>query len=285
MLAEYTGDLTEKRFLFYLCSKQGLGAYKSIIKRNPTLLDILATFPSCFPPLQVLLEHLHHLQPRWYSIANSPLASPNSVKIVFNIVEYQLESKTVKGLCTPWLNSLVDTVQSRIPIPIFPKPENTFRLSNIDQPLIFIAAGTGIAPFMGYLQHLSFSKEKFTSKVLFIYGHRYNCDSKSDSLYSKTLNLYSESKLCRVIECTSQEPNPLNYHYVQDAIRGESLEIFNLIQKENATVYICGSPAMAKNINAALCDVWAKHTNLDQIKILEYFKGLNDLHRIKRDLW
>lgn len=284
MLAEYTQDITEKKFLLYLCSKQGLQAYKSILQQKPTLLDLLATFPSCFPPLQVLLEHLHHLQPRWYSIANSPLASPDSLKIVFNIVEYQLESKSFKGLCTPWLNSLVEGKELiRESIPIFPKPENTFRLENMNNPLIFIAAGTGIAPIMGFLQHLSLLKQSV--KVLFIYGHRYSSNLKNDFLYSETLNRFIEEKVCRLIECTSQESNPMNYSYVQDAIRGESLEIYDLIDKEHASLYICGSPAMAKNVNAALCDVWAKYSNLDQVRILEYFKSLADGQRIKRDLW
>jgi sulfite reductase alpha subunit-like flavoprotein len=193
----------------------------------------------------------------------------------------------IKGLCTPWLESLVEARKSiaEVEIPIFPKPESTFKLENPlgKNPIIFIAAGTGIAPIFGFLQHLSLVKANI--KVLFIYGHRYNCVEKNDFLYSDALIQMGKDNVCRLIECTSQETNSTGYSYVQDAIRGESCEIFNLIDKENATVYVCGSPAMSKNVNAALSDVWSKHSDLDQIKILEHLKSLTDSHRIKRDLW
>ncbi len=287
LLAEYTGDLTEKKFLLYLCSKQGMKTYKMILEKKPTLLDILATFTTCLPPLQVLLQHLHHLQPRWYSIANSPISNPDLIKILFNIVEYQHDSKTIKGICSPWLESLVEAKKSlvQVEIPIFPKLNSTFKLDNPlgKNPLVFIAAGTGIAPIMGFLQHLSLLKENI--KVLFIFGHRYNSLEKNDFLYAETLNQMVKDNVLKLIECTSQEPNTLGYRHVQDAIRGESCEIYNLIDKENATVFVCGSPAMSKNVNSALSDVWSKHSDLDQIQILEHLKGLTDNHRIKRDLW
>ena len=55
-LVEFCDDPVEKRRLQELCSKQGAGDYTKYI-REPTLClqDILAAFPSCSPPIEVVL--------------------------------------------------------------------------------------------------------------------------------------------------------------------------------------------------------------------------------------
>ncbi|XP_063138782.1 methionine synthase reductase isoform X4 [Rattus norvegicus] len=110
-LSDYTSDATEKRRLQELCSKQGAADYNRFIRdASVCLLDLLLTFPSCQPPLNLLLEHLPKLQPRPYSCASSSLLHPDKLHFVFNIVE--LPSNTTaaslrKGVCTGWLATLV----------------------------------------------------------------------------------------------------------------------------------------------------------------------------------
>ncbi|XP_029934914.1 methionine synthase reductase isoform X3 [Myripristis murdjan] len=69
-LVECTGDTKQKRRLQELCSKQGAADYNLYV-RDPSLsvLELLTAFPSCSPPLSLLLEHLPKLQPRPYSAA------------------------------------------------------------------------------------------------------------------------------------------------------------------------------------------------------------------------
>lgn len=69
-LVDYTSDSAEKRRLQELCSKQGAADYNRFVRDACVcLLDLLLAFPSCQPPLGVLLEHLPKLQPRPYSCA------------------------------------------------------------------------------------------------------------------------------------------------------------------------------------------------------------------------
>ncbi|XP_037654935.1 methionine synthase reductase isoform X3 [Choloepus didactylus] len=73
-LVDYTSDGTEKRRLQELCSKQGAADYNRFVRDScVTLLDLLCAFPSCQPPLHLLLEHLPKLQPRPYSCAREKL--------------------------------------------------------------------------------------------------------------------------------------------------------------------------------------------------------------------
>jgi sulfite reductase alpha subunit-like flavoprotein len=119
-MAEYTTDVTEKKLLLFLCSRQGTvnifrsndvmtGAneLKKLMALSPTLLDFFDTLPFCRPPLERLLDVLPPLAPRYYSICSSPLLQPHSVDVAFNVVKYSAEEKFERlGICTPYLGKI-----------------------------------------------------------------------------------------------------------------------------------------------------------------------------------
>ena len=148
--------------------------------------ELLALFPSCSPTLSALVETLRPLPPRFYSIACSPFLHPTSVTVAFSIVRYSCGECNKRlcpddadvhliqreGLCTsyllrelsPWLcpDKRVDANSNKqIRFRIFVKPSITFRLpGSIQHPLIMIGPGTGVAPFMGFLEHRSYIEKK-----------------------------------------------------------------------------------------------------------------------------
>lgn len=55
-LVEYTRDSVQKRRLQELCSKQGAADYNLYVRdQSLSLLELLAAFPSCSPPLSLLI--------------------------------------------------------------------------------------------------------------------------------------------------------------------------------------------------------------------------------------
>ncbi|TKS87830.1 Methionine synthase reductase [Collichthys lucidus] len=113
-LVEHTGDGVQRRRLQELCSKQGATDYNLYV-RDPSLslLELLTAFPSCSPPLSLLIEHLPKLQPRPYSAASSCLRHPGKLHFVFNVVEFPACSGRPagrRGLCTGWLFDLINPV-------------------------------------------------------------------------------------------------------------------------------------------------------------------------------
>ncbi|KAF0717190.1 hypothetical protein AaE_010911, partial [Aphanomyces astaci] len=139
-----------------------------------SVVDILRLFPTCRPPLASVLSLLPTLSPRYYSLASSPLSSqPHKVHIAFTIVEYALPvvqggttSRLLRrrGLCTSWLHALARPLLHpqttpvnaavAVQIPIFHHPTKDFTLpANPSYPLILIGPGTGVTPFVGFLQH------------------------------------------------------------------------------------------------------------------------------------
>ncbi|XP_063154780.1 methionine synthase reductase isoform X2 [Candoia aspera] len=108
-LVEYTTAISEKRRLQELCSKQGSLDYNSFI-RDPrvSLLDLLCVFPTCKPPLSLLIEHLPKLQARPYSVASSTLFHPGKMNFIFNILEFPSHlGELRRGVCTGWLADMV----------------------------------------------------------------------------------------------------------------------------------------------------------------------------------
>jgi methionine synthase reductase len=230
----------------------------------PTLLDLLITFPSCKPPLERLLDVLPSHQPRYYSIANSPLVNRDLLHFAFNIVDYRTpDPYNVRkyGVCTPWLDNLSGYVKERnkrislsteINIPIFIKPNpNGFAVpSDISRPIIMIGPGTGVAPFVGFIQHREqqiIAKRKLNNiektfgEMWLFYGCR---DIEKDYLYREELERFSKHGVLKeLLVAVSRAPNAGlngNPKYVQDLLRKRGQEIYELLDQKNAMIFVCG---------------------------------------------
>ncbi|XP_069586515.1 methionine synthase reductase isoform X2 [Ranitomeya imitator] len=180
-LVEYTSDTGEKRRLLELCSKQGSADYNRFIRDHSiSILELLNAFPSCKPPLGLLIEHLPKLQPRSYSAASSSLFHPGKLHFIFNVINLEPCSGRAlprKGVCTGWLAELVkpndevceekaiacseDMIATEPQISIYIRPSTSFQLPmDISIPIIMLGAGTGIAPYIGFLQHREIQRQQ-----------------------------------------------------------------------------------------------------------------------------
>ncbi|XP_019718727.1 methionine synthase reductase isoform X2 [Hippocampus comes] len=168
-VAEHTADCVQKRRLQELCSKQGTADYNQFVRESSlSVLELLAAFPSCLPPLSLFVEHLPKLQPRPYSAASSCLRHPGKLNFVLSVVELPTclgRPVGRRGLCTGWLFDLVTPLlvlpgkaesQRCLALPqihVSLRPNHSFRQpSDTSVPLIMVGPGTGVAPFIGFLQ-------------------------------------------------------------------------------------------------------------------------------------
>ncbi|RIA98415.1 hypothetical protein C1645_870670 [Glomus cerebriforme] len=310
LMAEYTADEEEKKTLLFLCSKQGTTQFIRLREQVPTLLDLLVTFPSCKPPLERLLDVLPSQQPRYYSIVNSPLVNRDLLQFAFNIVDYKTPDpyNTRKyGVCTPWLDNLSGYVKERneriplttkINIPIFMKPNpHGFAVpADISRPIIMIGPGTGVAPFVGFIQHREqqIIVERKLNNIEKIFGEMwlfYGCrDIEKDYLYREELERFLEHGILKeLLVAVSRAPNAGlngNPKYVQDLLRKRGQEIYELLDQKNAIIFVCGdAQGMAKSVNDALADILVDHGKIkksDALKLL--VQWMND-KRYLRDLW
>ncbi|XP_070784159.1 methionine synthase reductase [Enoplosus armatus] len=315
-LVEHTGDNMQRRRLQELCSKQGTADYNLYV-RDPSLSasELLAAFPSCSPPLSLLIEHLPKLQPRPYSAASSCLRHPGKLHFVFNTVEFPACSGRPagrRGLCTGWLFDLIN------PVLVFPgkaessgclalpkihvslRPNCSFRPpSDLSVPFIMVGPGTGVAPFIGFLQQREKERQEnpgatFGETWLF-FGCRHR---DQDYLFREELEGFvSSGTLSHLKVCFSrddleeeeqQEANvsAARPRYVQHNLLRNSKHITDILLKQNGYLYVCGDAKnMAKDVNDTLMEMIKTELQADQLDAMKRLAGLREEKRYLQDIW
>ncbi|KAI5617111.1 methionine synthase reductase isoform X2, partial [Silurus asotus] len=341
-LADCTQETSEKRRLQELCSREGAADYDRFV-RTPSvcILDLLRAFPSCTPPLSLLiaqslnhslnasnwmvslsiwlpqrltmlLEHLPKLQPRAYSAASSSLLHPGKVHIVFSVVGFPAcaEHPERLGLCTGWLADRVSTFiepygtkrasresvdYAALPkIHVVPRLNSTFHLpSDPTVPMVMVGPGTGVAPFIGFLQQRQKERERnqdssFGETWLF-----FGCRHKDrDFIFREELERFVENgTLSHLKVCFSRaeqdndgsEPNP---KYVQHNLLLHAEQVARILLKENGCLYVCGDAKnMAKDVNDTLIEIIGENLQVDKLDSMKTIAKLREEKRYRQDIW
>lgn len=320
MLVEYTEDPQEKRRLQELCSKQGSSDYQAFV-REPSicLLEVLKAFPSCKPPFQRLLEHLPHLSPRPYSVSSSPLSDPCRLHFVFNVVEFPpIEDlrHDRQGVCTGWLSRVTKDIKSigqdndtliandfrkmslsdqpsnsRIQVQVSARKNPGFKLpEEFKIPIIMIGPGTGVAPFVGFLEHRKLQIErchgdKQKSETWLFYGCRHR---EKDFLYKEELESYHQSGILNhlIVSFSRENSDSSSPRYVQDNLKLHAAELGKLLFNDNAVVYVCGDAKnMAKDVFTSFCDIVEQHLGVSKADAIKEMAKLRAEKRYHEDVW
>ncbi|XP_035175556.1 methionine synthase reductase isoform X1 [Oxyura jamaicensis] len=309
-LVECTSNAGEKRRLQELCSRQGNSDYTRFIREsNVCLLDLLRAFPSCKPSLNLLIEHLPKLQARFYSVSSSNLYQPGKLSFVFNIVEFPAcptRPVSRKGVCTGWLAELVAPLlhpnkntlctEGGSPpteeIPIFARPNNTFHLpSDPSVPFVMVGPGTGIAPFIGFLQHRQKLREEHTDwhfgETWLFFGCRHH---DRDYLFKDELRCFLENgtlthlKVCFSRDSSTAEGAPPKY--VQDVLRLYAKEVARVLLKDSGYFYVCGDKKyMADGVSDAVVDILSMEMEVDKLEAMKMLAMLRETKRYLQDVW
>ncbi|XP_065485524.1 methionine synthase reductase [Caloenas nicobarica] len=309
-LVECTSDVGEKRRLQELCSRQGASDYTRFIREsNVCLLDLLHAFPSCKPSLNLLIEHLPKLQARSYSVSSSNLYQPGRVCFVFNIVEFPTcpaRPVSRKGVCTGWLAELVAPLlhankntlnakggsPSTEKISIFARPNNTFHLpADPSVPFMMVGPGTGISPFIGFLQHRQKLREEhrdweFGETWLF-FGCRHR---DRDYLFKDELRCFLENgTLTHLKVCFSRDSSTAEVaspKYVQEVIRLYAKEVARVLLQEGGYFYVCGDKKhMADGVSDAVVDILSMEMEVDKLEAMKILAMLREAKRYLQDVW
>uniref|UniRef100_A0A8C1GTP7 Methionine synthase reductase n=1 Tax=Cyprinus carpio TaxID=7962 RepID=A0A8C1GTP7_CYPCA len=304
-LADFTQNGSEKRRLLELCSKEGSADYNSFVRdTNVCLLDLLRAFPSCLPPLSLLFEHLPKLQPRAYSAASSSLQHPGKVHFVFNVVEFPAcpEHPARTGLCTGWLADHVSSILrplGTVPaseIPSLPRPSSTFHLpADPSIPVVMVGPGTGVAPFIGFLQQREKEREANQEATFGETWLFFGCRHKDKDFlfrYVEELERFAlNGTLSHLIVCFSRdEPDAAGTvnrpTYVQHNLRLHAKNVASILLKNKGCLYVCGDAKnMAKDVNDTLLEIIGNELQIDKLDAMKIVAGLREEKRYLQDIW
>nr|XP_019598927.1 PREDICTED: methionine synthase reductase isoform X2 [Rhinolophus sinicus]XP_019598928.1 PREDICTED: methionine synthase reductase isoform X2 [Rhinolophus sinicus] len=298
-----TSNGSEKRRLQELCSRQGAADYNRFVRdAGVCLLDLLLAFPSCRPPLSLLLEHLPKLQPRPYSCASSSLSHPGRLRFVFNVVEFpSCTSEGVRrGVCTGWLASLAESIllpgggkARAAQIPISLRTTNSFHLpSDPSAPIIMVGPGTGIAPFIGFLQHREKLQEQHPDRHFGAMWLFFGCRHRDrDYLFREELRHFHKRGILTHLKVSFSRDTPEGEEeapvkYVQDSLRLHSQQVAGLLLQERGHIYVCGDAKnMAKDVNDALAEIISQEAGVDKLEAMKTLAALKEEKRYLQDIW
>ncbi|MFK0291809.1 molybdopterin-dependent oxidoreductase [Streptomyces sp. NPDC090442] len=220
---------------------------------------------------------LKRLQPRLYSISSSPLVHPSEVRLTVSVVRYTDDrGRDGKGVCSTYLAEHADDG----PVQVFVQRSPHFRPpADPATPMIMVGPGTGVAPFVGFLEDRR-ARGHTGPNWLFFGGQR----RATDFYYREDLEAYRASgHLDRLDVAFSRDQR--NKVYVQDRMREHGPRLWQWL-RDGAHFYVCGDAGrMARDVDQALRDIAAAHGNMDADEAADYVRRLSADKRYVRDVY
>lgn len=244
---------------------------------NHDVLDLVTDFPGSLSP-QDFINLLRVLNPRLYSVANSPLVHPGEVHFTVGLMEYPLNERMHSGVCSTFFADRVDIGDS---LPISLEANEKFRLpDDTTKPIVMIATGTGVAPFRAFLQARDHQQAKGNNWLFF--GDRH---ADSDFLYREEFEHYFKSGLLTRLNTVFSRDTP-EKKYVQQLLLENSKELFEWIQDREAVVYLCGNKrTMGKDVKQTLEQIVEKEAGFSADETAAYMEQLKQQKRLQMDLY
>ncbi len=237
-----------------------------------TLADNTQLVPARF------VELLSPLNPRLYSIASSMALVGNQVHLTVGKVTYQQNGRIRKGVAS---TMLADRMEGNCELRVFVQPNHAGFTIPDDQtkPMIMVGPGTGIAPFIAFLQERQ--ARGGTGRNWLFFGDQHQT---LDFLYEEQLLEWQATGLLTKLD-TAFSRDTEQKVYVQDKMRQRGAELWSWLDA-GAHLYVCGDASrMAADVDVALKEIIAGHGNLSTQEAAEFVRKLATEKRYVRDVY
>ncbi|KAJ1660793.1 hypothetical protein IWQ61_000328 [Dispira simplex] len=303
-------DLSLARLLRYaalthpqLCHR----AHKEIQQRYRTVAEFLLDSTDCtcsFTWVNWLVQ-LYTMTPRRYSIASCPSAvvaqgNHYDVHLTVAVVHDRYQGRLYPGLTSDCLTALpnphlwVRKKQGDLP---------QFHLAPPTVPVIMIGAGSGIAPFRGFLQERAHQLDQTCanstrSPMLLYFGCRH---PQQDFLYREELNHYIQMNVldrlavsfsrCAISDHkqTDVTPSPgirFEYNaYVQQCLKQDGAMLWELWHQRNAKLYVCGSTKLDTGVWETSLELIQEHGHMSLSEAEQYLLRKKESGHYLQDVW
>lgn len=235
---------------------------KEVIGPRLALIDLLLTTPGCKPPLNVFLASLPKMKIRQYSISSTPLESPEHVSLTFTVhTAPSAAGDRVLGVASNYLaflnrgDELLCTVKASADFHLPANPET---------PVVLFAAGSGVAPFLGFIAERALMKKggrKVGPTVLY-FGMRtpeeiIRKEQLAEWVKDGVLDfrpVLSRSDVASLPDLPGVTFIP-EANYVQDRVWADKDDVAELFT-QGAQYYTCGSGAkLGQGLKKTLVDI------------------------------
>ncbi|HSZ98910.1 MAG TPA: sulfite reductase flavoprotein subunit alpha, partial [Streptosporangiaceae bacterium] len=248
------------------------------------VLRLLDEFASCSLNIFEFLRVAQPLRPRYYSTSSSPRIHGDGVAHI----TVGLEATPVPGMpdrdFCGMSSHYIHTLREGDRLNIFLDSADGFHLQeDVTKPMIFVSAGTGIAPMRAFLWERLALKQAGVSlaEAALFNGIR---SSRLDYIYRDEIGQFAAEGVLNHVQVTTSRERPGRRDYVQDRIREQGALVWRLLAADGY-VYICGSQPMRDAVRAAFVDVIAEHGSMPREHAGAYLHELETTARYRPDLW
>ncbi|KAB5577830.1 putative bifunctional P-450:NADPH-P450 reductase [Coniochaeta sp. 2T2.1] len=257
---------------------------RDISAKRVSILDLLERFPTVDLPFSTFLALLPPMRVRQYSISSSPLWNPTAVTLTYSLLDAPSLSdpsgRHHLGVASSYLASLAPGDKLHVSV----RPSHTafhLPLDAANTPIILIGAGSGIAPFRGFVQERAaqIAAGRKLAPALLFFGCR---APDKDDVYREEMDRWEKLGAVEVRRAFSRsaDADAKGCKYVQDRIWLDRAEVVGL-WKKGAKVYVCGSRGVGDavkkvSIKIAEEDAVAEGRDVNEEKIMKWFDGIKN---------
>ena len=242
------------------------------------VLDALETASDVKLSAEELVSNTDSLKPRLYSIASSMKAVGSEVHLTIGKVTYEREGRLRKGVAS---TMFADRMEVGAQVRVYPMPNHTgFTIpADTATPIIMVGPGTGIAPFIAFLQERAATQSPGKNWLLF--GDR---NEAFDFLYEAELKDWQDAGVITRLDTAFSRDSDEKV-YVQDRMRENGAEMWQWLQ-DGAHFYVCGDASrMAPDVDRALRDICQEHGSMSAAQAKEFVAQLAKDKRYVRDVY
>ena len=238
------------------------------------IIDLLLAYPIKVEASEWLAV-LKRLQPRLYSISSSPKTHPDQVHLTVSAVRYGKDNAR-GGVCSTFMADRADDIS----VPIFIQRSAHFRPpKNPDAPLIMVGPGTGIAPFIAFLQERQATAAQGKNWLFFGEQH-----AATDFYYREELASLQKSGVLTRLDTAFSRDQP-DKIYVQHRMLEQGAMLWQWLE-QGAHFCVCGDASkMAKDVDAALKSIVQMHGNMSIEAAADYVAKMSQEKRYVRDVY
>lgn len=253
-----------------------------VLKPRNSLVDLLEMYPSVRLPFAHYLELVSALKPRYYSISSSPAGSGRILSVTIGVVDaaHRNGRGRYQGSCSSYL---AGTPKGQSVYAFLQDAHGTFGLPHSPStPLVMIGAGTGVAPYRGFLQERAAQKAsgRHVARSLLFFGCRHR---ESDYIYRAEMSEWEKQGLIEIITAFSRETQ--TRVYVQDRIKEHGAQVWRALQ-DGGVLYVCGdATGMAAGVRQALAAVVEEWGDMSPEEAQAYLDQLAADSRYMLDVW
>jgi cytochrome P450/NADPH-cytochrome P450 reductase len=249
-------------------------------------LECLHQFQACALTGAELLELLEPMTPRHYSIASSSRLSAREVALIVSVVDTPARSGLglFKGVASNHLAGIAPGAVIRARID---PARQAFRAgADPQRNVILVSAGTGVAPFRGFLGDRLAAKragEPFAPALCF-FGVR---DPDVDYIFREQFEEGERQGIVRMRPAFSRASQN-GVRYVQDRIAADADDVWDLLgdPSKNTHVFVCGDGGrMAPAVRDAFRAIYRARTGSDDDQAKDWLEALVESDHYVEDVW